>query len=451
MMQNKDSHVFHRSSVADYPVAVAGDGCYLVDSDGKRYLDGCCGAAVSCLGHSNQEVRDAIKQQVDQLAFAHTGFFSNEPMEKLADWLIAHAPEGMDRVYFCSGGSEAMEAALKMTRQYYLERGEPERKHVIARRQSYHGNTIGALSAGGNQWRRQQFEPMLVQMHHISPCYAYRYQEEGETEEAYGQRIAQELEDKILELGPETVLAFAAEPVVGATMGAVPAVTGYMKRVREICTKYDIVLLLDEVMCGAGRTGTYFACEQDEVAPDIVLMAKGLGAGYQPIGAALVSKKIHDTIRDGSGFFQHGHTYIGHALACAASLKVCEIIERDGLLARVTTQGEALHKALQERFNDHPYVGDIRGRGMFLGLELVADRATKAPPEPDLRWPAKIKQAAMQDGLMCYPMAGTIDGKLGAHILLAPPFILEDAQIDELVSKLAGAIGKIGKSLACSG
>jgi len=306
------SRVFYRHLRQTYPTAVAGDGVYVVDSEGKRYLDASGGAAVSCLGHSHPAVTRAIKEQVDKLAYAHTGFFTSEPTEALADKLIAKAPAGMDKVYFVSGGSEAVEAALKLARQYYLEIGQPQRRRFVARRQSYHGNTLGALAVGGNQWRRQQFEPILIDADHLTPCYSYREKRADESEEVFGQRLVAELEAHLEKVGPESVIAFIAEPVVGATMGAVPPAPGYFKAIREVLDRHSILLILDEVMCGMGRTGTLFACEQEGVAPDMICVAKGLGAGYQPIGATLVHEKIVRAIRDGTGFFQHGHTYMGH-------------------------------------------------------------------------------------------------------------------------------------------
>lgn len=434
------SHIFGRSTKATPPVATHGDGCYLIDEEGRRYLDGSGGAAVSCLGHSNQAVRAALHAQIDQLAFAHTGFFTSAPAERLADRLIENAPEGIDRVYLVSGGSEAVEAAIKLARQYFLEIGQPKRHRVIARRQSYHGNTLGALAAGGNAWRRAQFAPLLADTTHISPCYEYRDRQDGETQEAYGLRVANELETEILRLGPETVMAFIAEPVVGATSGAVPAVPGYLKRIREICDQYGVLLILDEVMCGMGRTGHLFACSEDGVAPDMITIAKGLGAGYQPIGALLTSAGIYDAIAAGSGFFQHGHTYMGHAMAATAANAVLGEILDGGLLARVRTQGDKLDAALRAEFGQHAHIGDIRGRGLFRGIELVADRETKATFDPKRGLAARIKKEAFAAGLICYPMSGTIDGQQGDHVLLAPPFIIEDAQIDELVAKLSTAI-----------
>jgi adenosylmethionine-8-amino-7-oxononanoate aminotransferase len=436
------SHVFPRHCRADQPIAVGGEGCYLIDSTGKRYLDGSGGAAVSCLGHGDAEVTRAIKEQLDRLAFAHTGFFTSEPAEALADLLIEHAPGGLDRVYFVSGGSEATEAAIKLARQYFVETGQPQRGRLIARRQSYHGNTLGALSAGGNAWRRQQFAPLLLDVSHIAPCYEYRDRRPDESAEAYGQRAAQELEHEINRLGPETVMAFMAEPVVGATAGAVPAVPGYYRRIREICDRYGVLLILDEVMCGMGRTGHLFACEADGVAPDILCIAKGLGAGYQPIGAMLCTAAIYDAIRDGTGFFQHGHTYIGHPVATAAGLAVVRAIFGRGLIPRVREMGELLDDALQATFGQHPHVGDIRGRGLFRGLELVADRESKEPFDPARGLAAKVKKAAFEARLICYPMGGTIDGRRGDHVLLAPPFIITEDQIGELTDKLGTALDR---------
>lgn len=441
------SHVLHRSLTQSYPTAVRGDGAYLIDSEGRRYLDASGGAAVSCLGHSDPAVIEAVRRQVGTLAYAHTSFFTTEPMEQLADFLIARAPEGMRSVYFVSGGSEAVEAALKLARQYFVEIGQPQRTHLIARRQSYHGNTLGALATGGNAWRRQQFQPLLIDVSHVSPCYAYRDQAAGETPEAYGERLARELEAEILRLGADKVMAFVAEPVVGATLGAVPAVPGYFKRVREICDRHGVLLILDEVMCGMGRTGSLFAAEQEGISADLITIAKGLGAGYQPIGATLVSERIHNAIAQGSGFFQHGHTYIGHATACAAALAVQKTIEERDLLARVRSLGLDLQQRLQQAFGAHPHIGDIRGRGLFQGLELVAERDSKAPFPAEAKLHARIKKAAMQEGLLCYPMGGTLDGRRGDHILLAPPFILEEAQLDELVDKLQRTIDQAIGSL----
>ena len=434
------NHVFHRFPNATLPVVDRGEGMYVYDTDGKEYLDACGGAAVSCLGHSDPDIKRAIVDQLDRIPFAHTAFYTSDAAENLADRLTALAPGNLDRVYFVSGGSEATETALKMARQYFIEKGEPARRHVITRRQSYHGNTLGALAAGGNQWRRAQFEPLLFQTHNISPCYEYRGRRDDETVQAYGLRVADELENRILELGAETVMAFIAEPVVGATAGAVPPVPGYFNRIRDICDRYGVLLILDEVMCGTGRTGTMFACEQEGVTPDLLTMAKGLAAGYQPIGAVLVGAHLFNAFRNGSGFFQHGHTYMGHPAACAAAVAVLDAIESRGLLANVTDRGEELRAALEDRFGQHPHVGDIRGRGLFIGLEIVEDRGSKAPFDTARAVPARIKSCAMECGLMVYPMGGTIDGSRGAHVLLAPPYIIESSHVTAVVDRLAAAL-----------
>ncbi|WP_299658268.1 aspartate aminotransferase family protein [uncultured Tateyamaria sp.] len=433
------SHVYPRNSKSPPPMVSHGQGPYLTDVDGTSYLN-CGDAAVSCLGHGDPHVTAAIKDQLDKVAFAHTGYFTSQPAERLADKLVSVAPGGLERVYFVSGGSEAMEAALKLARQYCIEIGQPERHHVIARRQSYHGNTLGALATGGNAARRAPFSPLLMDVSHVSPCYAYRGREAGETEAQYVDRLIAELEAEIEALGPETVMAFVAEPVVGATLGAVPPVGAYFERVRALCDAHGILLIFDEVMCGMGRTGTLFACEQYGVAPDICAIAKGLGAGYQPIGAMLCSAAIHDTIRDGSGFFQHGHTYLGHPVACAAALAVLERLLDDNVLARVRPLGEALHDALTERFGQHAHVGDIRGVGLFRAIEFVKDRETKAPFDPADKVHARFKAAAFEAGLICYPMGGTLDGTRGDHVLLAPPFVLEDSHVQELVDTLEHAM-----------
>ena len=437
------SHIFPRHTQKALPTVSESDDVYLIDSKGRRYLDGSCGAATSCLGHSDTKVIEAIKTQVGRIAYAHTGFFTSQPAEDLANKLIDYAPPGIERVYFVSGGSEAVESALKLARQFFLEKGQPQRRHVIARRQSYHGNTLGALAIGGNQARRAAFAPLLMKTSHIAPCYEYRGRQPDETAFEYGQRVANELEIEIKRLGAETVMAFVAEPVVGATAGVLPPVESYFKRIREICDHYGILLILDEVMCGMGRTGTLFACEQEGISPDIVTIAKGLGAGYQPIGAMLCTDDIYQVLAEGSGFFQHGHTYMAHATACSAGLAVLSRLVDDGLIDQVNTLGDTLHAALIDTFGQHPYIGDIRGRGLFLGLELVADRETKQPFSPDQKIHQRIKAAAFDAGLVCYPNGGTADGIAGDHILLAPPFIMNNNHIDELVAKLDGAIQEV--------
>ena len=436
------THVLHRSIGAAYPRAETGHGVFLRDAGGKEYIDGSGGAAVSCLGHQHPDVLAAMHRQLDLLAYAHTSFFTTKPADDLADHLVASAPPGISHVYFVSGGSEAMEAALKMARQYFIEAGEPKRKYFIARRQSYHGNTLGALAVGGNPWRREHFAPLLIETHHVAPCYEYRERRPDETAESYGRRLAAELEAKIHDLGPENVIAFVAETVVGATAGALMPVPGYFKRVREVCDRHGVLLILDEVMCGMGRTGTLHACEQEGISPDLMAIAKGLGGGFAPIGAVLVQDRIFQSFANGSGLFQHGHTYMGHPLSCAAALAVQQVIERDRLLDNVAVMGEHLVRRLRERFGNSPHVGDIRGRGLLCGVELVADRGSKEPFDPGRKLHARIKREAMELGLMVYPIGGTIDGMRGDHVLLAPPFIIDGTLVDAIVERLGDAIDR---------
>jgi adenosylmethionine-8-amino-7-oxononanoate aminotransferase len=437
------TRILHRQIAHAYPVAAGGHGVSIRDSAGNDYIDASGGAAVSCLGHAHPDVLAAMHAQLDRLAYAHTSFFTTQAAEELADDLIAHAPDGIGHVFFVSGGSEAIEAALKLARQYFVERGEPQRRTVVARRQSYHGITLGALAVGGRAFQRAAFAPLLFEAHHVSPVYEYRERRADETPQAYGERLARELEEKIAALGPETVIAFVAETVVGATLGAVPAVPGYFRRVREICDRHGILLILDEVMCGMGRTGTLHACEQEGISPDMIAIAKGLAGGYAPIGAVLMQDKIFTTIAEESGAFQHSHTFMGHPLACAAALAVQRVIRRDNLLSNVRAQGAYLARRLKERFGNHPFVGDVRGRGLFQAVELVADRGTKAPFEPALKVNARVKREAMARGLMVYPMGGTADGTRGDHVLLAPPFIVDAGVLDTIVARLGEAIDAV--------
>jgi adenosylmethionine-8-amino-7-oxononanoate aminotransferase len=439
----KTSHVFPRHTNYDLPFAVKGDGCYIIDKNGKRYLDASGGAAVSCLGHSDETIRKAIIKQTEELAFAHTSFFTSDPAEKLATLLANNSPEGINKVYFVSSGSEAVEASLKLARQYFVEIGEPERHRIISRKQSYHGNTLGALAAGGNITRRTYFEKIMLETSSISPCYPYRNKNNNETETEYGLRVANELEDEIITLGAKNVMAFIAETVVGATAGAVTAVPGYFKRIREICDKYGILLILDEVMCGMGRTGSLFACDEEKIIPDIITIAKGLGAGYQPIGAMMCQDYIYDAISNGSGFFQHGHTYLGHPIACAASLAVLTKLIDEDMCKQVKEKGIILQRTLQRVIGQNQFVGDIRGRGLFRGIEIVKNKSTKEPFPKKFNIANKIKKEALNIGLICYPMQGTIDGNIGDHILLAPPFIINENEINEISIKLKSTIENV--------
>lgn len=437
-----NTHVLHRHLHQRPPAAVGGQGVWLTDAQGRRYLDASGGAAVSCLGHGHPDVLAAMHAQIDRLAYAHTSFFTTEVAEALADQLVKTAPAGTSHAYFVSGGSEAMEAALKMARQFFVETGQPRRSRFIARRQSYHGNTLGALAIGGNAWRRAPFAPLLIEASHVSPCYPYREQRPDESAEQYGLRLAEELDQAIVALGPERVIAFVAETVGGATAGVLTPVPGYFRAVREVCDRHGVLLILDEVMCGMGRTGSLHACEQEGVTPDLIAIAKGLGGGYQPIGAVLAQAHIVEAMSAGSGFFQHGHTYLGHPVACAAALAVQQVIERDGLLAQVRARGATFESMLRAALGDHPQVGDIRGRGLFWGVELVRDRASRQPFDPALNLHARIKTESMAQGLMLYPMGGTVDGRYGDHVLLAPPFIVSDAELAVIVERFAAALDR---------
>jgi adenosylmethionine-8-amino-7-oxononanoate aminotransferase len=442
------THVFHRRLRQTPPVAAGSHGMYIRDAEGREYLDASGGAAVSSLGHAHPEVLAAMHAQLDRLAYAHTSFFTSEVAEQLADEMIGAAPEGMSHVYLVSGGSEAVESALKMARQYFVEIGQPRRTHFIARRQSYHGNTLGALAVGGNAWRREPFAPILVPATHVSPCYPYREQREGESAQQYGQRLAAELEAAILAQGADRVIAFVAETVGGATAGVLTPVPGYFQAVRAVCDRYGVLLILDEVMCGMGRTGSLHACEQEGVVPDLLTVAKGLGGGYQPVGAVLAQRRIVEAMSRGSGFFQHGHTYLGHPMACAAALAVQQVIRRDGLVAKVREDGVAFGAMLRDALGAHPHVGDIRGRGFFWGIELVADRASKAPFDPALKLNATVKKDAMARGLLCYPFGGTVDGRQGDHVLLAPPFIATRQELQLIAERLAASIDAVTRAAA---
>ena len=442
------SRVLHRSLRKTPPKAIGGEGVWLIAEDGRRILDGSGGAAVSCLGHQHPRVLEAMARQASQLAYAHTGFFSSEPAEALAEHLVGHEPGGLAYAYLVSGGSEAIEAGIKLARQYFIEIGQPQRRHFIARRQSYHGNTLGALAAGGNAWRREPYAPLLSSaFSHVTPAFAYREKRDGESDQDFVARLAAELEAEFQRLGPDTVAAFIAEPVVGATAGCVPAPEGYFRAVRDICDRHGALLILDEVMCGMGRTGTTHAWEQEGIAPDIQAIAKGLGGGYQPIGAMLASGRIIDTIRQGSGAFQHGHTYLAHPMACAAALEVQRIVAEEKLLDRVEELGAYLEQRLTERFGNHRHVGEIRGRGLFRAIELVADRASREPFDPGLKLNERIKAAAFEAGLACYPAGGTADGRRGDHVLLAPPYISTPDDIDMIVERLGTAVDSALKSI----
>lgn len=434
------TRILHRTTRNVLSTAVRGEGVYVIDDQNKRYLDTCGGAAVTCLGYSHPAPLNAIKKQAEELPYVHSGFFTSSVAEELADKLVSMTPAPLNHVVFLAGGSEAIETALKLARQYYVEKGERRRRHFISRYQSYHGNTLGALSVGNNPARRRTYQAILKAAKSISPCYPYRYQWGNETEYDYGLRVANELEEKIIELGPQNVIGFIAETVGGATAGVLPPVEGYLKRIRQICDQYDILLILDEVMCGSGRTGSFLSCEQDDIVPDITAIAKGMGAGYQPIAATMCTDKIYQTIHNGSGEMKHGHTYMGHSVACAASLAVLQTIESENLLDNVRKQGDYLMTSLCARLAAHPNVGDIRGRGLFIGIEFVADKITKQPLDPVFQFHSVLKRVSERNGLMCYTGGGTIDGIRGNHVLLAPAYIIDENIVDEIVDRLSQSI-----------
>lgn len=440
-MRNRTS-VVHRKLDKTYPVAVSGKGVHIFDEAGRRYIDACGGAAVSSVGHNHPVVVEALRRALDAIDYTHGSFFTNPALEELAHELVSSAPPGMGHIAPFGGGSEAMESALKLARQAAVERGQPGRSIVISRRQSYHGNTLGALSISGNEGRRATYAPLLFPARFVDPCFAFRYARPDESEDAYGHRAADALEHAIIEASPANVLAFVAETVVGATSGAVVPARGYFKRVREICDRHGVTLILDEVMCGMGRTGTLHACTQEGVAPDLMVVAKGLGGGAVPIAAVYVSDAIYAALEAGSGTLQNGFTYMGHPLACAGALAVQKLIRETDLVRNVGAQGERLMKGLGGALGGHAHVGDIRGRGLFVAVEFVRERATNEPFDPAFRLHERAQRACAEEGLLVYAMPGTIDGKCGDHIMLAPPYIVDDATTDEIVALLARALAR---------
>lgn len=443
---------FYRNLKKSYPVVSEGRGVWVTDTDGKAYLDGCSGAVVSNVGHGVQEVKDAVVRQMERISFAHTSQFVSEAGLHLAEMLTESAPANFNvggRVYFVSGGSEAVETALKMARGYYVEQGETKRKITISRWYSYHGSTRGALSATGHPARRTPYLPLLSEEPHISPAHPYRCKCEcpGVCSSAECTlRLADELEGAILQAGPENVMAFIAEPVVGAALGAAVPGPEYWPRVREICTKYGVVLIADEVMTGLGRVGKNFGCDLWDVHPDIIALGKGLSAGYMPLGAVMASAKVVNGFESKSGVFEHGFTYSGHPLSCAAGVAVLQYMRERQLVQRVSAGEADFFKRLNDLMQ-FEIVGNVRGRGFLAGVELVADRATKKPFPSDLRIGQRIAAQAQSEGLLIYPGSGSIDGVRGDHFIVAPPFTITDAEMDQLFSKLAIAIAAVQKNV----
>lgn len=428
----------HRSGQR-LPKAVAGQGVHVIDEAGRRYIDGSSGPALFCLGHGHREVIEAIKAQYDRLAFGYSADFTSEPIDALAETIIGQAGGGMSRVSFVSGGSEANETAIKIALQYHLARGHSGRTHFFARRQSWHGYTMGALALSGHPGRRRPYVGALMPVTHLSPANAYR-PPEGVAPDGLVDHLAAEFEREIHRVGAERIAAFFFEPVVGAAGGAVPAPAGYAARMRDICSRYGILMVADEVMCGVGRCGTWRALAHDGVAPDIMVTAKGLAGGYAPLGAALMTEEVYRTIADTFGTIASVHTYSGHTAACAAGLAVQNVIIRDGLVAKCRDDGAYLMAALDEAFGQNPHVGDIRGRGFFVAVELVRDRETKAPFAGSLSLHKRVKDEAFARGLLCYPSPGTVDGLSGDHVILAPPYIMTRQEIDRMVELLRQAV-----------
>jgi adenosylmethionine-8-amino-7-oxononanoate aminotransferase len=435
----------HIHSTGDLPKVAWAKGSYVHDADGKKYIDGSGGPAVYCIGHSNEEVNDAIKDQLDRIAHGYRYNFSSDAMEELTEIIRRRCGGSMNNMIYVTGGSEAVESCLKLALQYHAARGEMSRRRFIARERSWHGNTLGALSVSGFLERKRAFEGSLLEVSRLSPVNAYR-PIAGSTPETVGEAGAKELEDEILRVGPENVCAFIFEPVVGAAGGCVPAPKGYAKRVREICDKYGVIMISDEVMCGAGRTGTWRALEQDGVEPDIMSVAKGLAAGYLPLGAAIYNDKVADAIHGTHGAPMTGHTFTAHTACCAAGVAVQKIVERDRLVERVHKMEGALRNTLAEATKDIEAVGDIRGRGFFQALELVADRKTRAPFPAERKLFMKIRQKAFDNGLICYPVGGNVDGVNGDVIIIAPPYNVTDTELDEIAQKTALSIAQVLKA-----
>jgi adenosylmethionine-8-amino-7-oxononanoate aminotransferase len=433
------SHVFYRNPSKTYPTAVRAEGVWIWDSEGKRYLDGSGGACVVTIGHGVREVQDAAARQMEAISFAHGSQFTTGACEELAGRVAALSSDTeLDRVYFVSGGSEAVETAVKMARQYWREVGEPDRAKVLSRWTSYHGNTAGALALGGHTGRRSPYQPLILHTPHVEPCYCYRCPY-GKKQDSCALECAEALDRTIRYEGPESVAAFIAEPVVGATAGALVPPEGYWKRVREICDRYGILLIADEVMTGAGRTGKSLALEHWGVSADLVVLAKGLSSGYAPIGAVLARRRIHEAIRSGSGAFTHGHTYGQQPVSMAIGAAVLRYLEEHRLVERSAEKGVLLLSALRE-LSELPMVGDVRGLGLFAGVELVSDKTTREPFDSKLKMAYKVGAEAFRRGLITYPGDGGADGIRGDHLLLCPPLTIDDVEIEFLVRTLAEAL-----------
>ncbi|KAJ5162088.1 hypothetical protein N7492_007480 [Penicillium capsulatum] len=447
------SALLHRNTHFIPKKVVGGKGSYLFLEDGSKFLDSTGGAAVSCLGHGHEQITQAIKDQMDQVSYCHSAFFGTEVSEELARFLVDSTGGKLSKLYVVSSGSEAVEAAVKLARHYFLElpTPQPQRTRFIARSSSYHGVTLGALGVGGHVLRRQPFEPLLAKnTSHVSPCYAYRDKKYNESDADYVARLAAELDAEFERVGPDTVCAFVAEPVVGAALGCVPAVPGYFPAMKAVCEKHGALLIMDEIMSGMGRCGTLHAWEQEGVVPDIQTIGKGLGGGYAPVSGVLIGDSIVQTMDKGTGVFRHGHTYQGHPVSCAAALAVQKTIQEQSLLERVREMGAYLEKQLREQLEDHPYVGNIRGRGLFWGIEFVKNKATKEPFDPSSRLSFLLQEKGLHPkfAISLYGCTGTVDGIRGDHVILAPPYTVSKEEIDIIVDTTTKVLGEVLVDLA---
>lgn len=426
----------HRSLFHHPTTVLSTSGLNLHLSDGRTIIDACGGAAVAILGHGNKEVIAAINYQAQRASYVHSQSYTVPVVDALADTLLAGSPHGLEKAFFVSSGSEAVEAAMKLAKQYFFERGQPQRCHFVSRYQAYHGNTAGAMSVSTNLARKAPYEDYgHPHVSHVSPAFAYRYAKASETEDDFTYRLLRELEDELLRVGPDRVAAFIAETVGGATAGCVVAPRGYLAGVRELCDKYDILLILDEIMCGSGRCGTFFAFSYDEarderrIEPDIVTLAKGLGGGYAPIVGVMIHGRVVDVLRRGSTAFNHGHTYQAHPVGCAAALAVQQILKRYKLVEQCAAMGAVLERELRSQLAGCKSVGDIRGRGLFWAVEFVRNQESKATFEPVIGFSRLLEQEAFKRGLAVYPGSGTVDGIRGDHVLLAPPYTVSEEQL----------------------
>ncbi|KAK1542089.1 aminotransferase class-III [Colletotrichum paranaense] len=439
-----EGRLMHRSLIQHPSMVESASGIYLNLANGKRVIDACGGAAVALIGHANEEVIQAISDQARKVSYVHTQAYTTQPAEELADLILDGNPHGLEKAFFVCSGSEAVESALKLARQYHFENGQPQRKHFIGRKQAYHGNTMATMSISTVASRKVPYEGFSYpHVSYVSPAYPYQYQRADETEDEFTARLLAEIEDEFQRIGPDNVIAFVAETMVGATAGCVAPPVGYIAGARQICDKHGALLILDEVMCGTGRTGTYFAFEQEGIVPDIVTVAKGLGGGYGPIAGVLMHEKVVSMLRQGSNAFNHGHTYQAHPIACAAALAVQRIVKRDDLVARCAQLGKQLEVLLRTELIKCKSVGDIRGRGLFWAVEFVKDRETKDTFDPKLRFGLRVQERAFEKGVALYPGAGTVDGSRGDHVLLAPPFTTTEEELRKICSVFREALEQI--------